>query len=84
MVKTEISLKKNKTEKISATVNKVSKKKTLIPKSHAPKLRYISSDKNIATVSSKGVIKAKKAGKCKIYVYTVNGARASITVKVQD
>ena len=81
--KTKVTLKKGKTFKIKATVNKVSKKKKLMPKSHAPALRYITSDKKIATVNSKGKIKAKAKGKCTIYAYAHNGVSKKVKVTVK-
>lgn len=81
--KTSVSLKAGKTYKIKATVNKLQKGKKLMPTSHAPKLRYVSSNKKIATVSKSGKITAKSKGSCKIYVIAVNGARKAITVTVK-
>ena len=46
-------------------------------------IAYESSNKRIATVSSKGVIKAKKKGKCYIYAYAQNGPMAKIKVTVR-
>ena len=46
------------------------------------KLRYLSSDQEVAAVSGNGMITAKAAGTCKIYVYAVNGARNAVTVTV--
>ena len=43
---------------------------------------YASSKKSVATVSSKGVITAKKAGTARITVTTHNGLKATLTVKV--
>ena len=40
-------------------------------------------DAAIASVSSRGVIKAKKKGKCKIYVYAQNGAYKTVTLTVK-
>ena len=80
--KTKVTLKKGKTFKIKAKVNKVNKKKKLMPKSHAPTLRYMTSNKKIATVSSGGKITAKGKGTCVIYVYAHNGVSKSIKVTV--
>ena len=44
---------------------------------------FESSNKKIATVSKKGVIKGKKAGKCKIYVYAQNGLMKTVKVTVK-
>ena len=80
--KKTVKLAVGKTSKIKANVIPAKKGKTLIGKNHAPKLRYVSSNKKVATVSSSGKIKAKSTGNCKIYVYAVNGVRAAVTVKV--
>ena len=81
--KTKVTLKKGKAFTIKTKVNKVNKKKKLMPKSHAPTLRYMTSDKKIATVSSKGKIKAKAKGKCYIYAYAHNGVSKKVTVIVK-
>ena len=77
------SITDNKTYKIKATVNKLQKGKKLMPTGHAPKLRYVSSNKKIATVSKSGKIKAKSKGSCKVYVIAVNGASKAVTVTVK-
>ncbi len=46
-------------------------------------LKYESSNKKIATVTSKGVIKAKKKGSCYVYVYTQSGTYKAIKVVVK-
>ena len=46
-------------------------------------IRFESSDTQIATVSSKGTITAKKKGSCKIYVFTQNGLCKIIKVRVK-
>ena len=53
------------------------------PTSHAPKLRYVSSNKKIATVSKTGKITAKSKGSCKVYVIAVNGASKVVKVTVK-
>lgn len=45
--------------------------------------KFSSSNKKVATVSSKGVIKAKKKGKCKITVKAFNAKKAVITITVK-
>lgn len=76
--KTKVTLNKNKTFKIKAKEIKKDKK----IRKHR-KLKYESSNKKIATVTSKGVIKAKKKGTCYVYVYAQNGIykRIKVTVK---
>ena len=81
--KSSVTLKKGKTYKIKAKVKKLKKGKKLIPSRHAPKLRYVSSNKKIATVSKSGKIRAKSKGSCKIYVIAVNGARKAVAVTVR-
>ena len=58
-------------------------KTTLTPKDARYALTWTSSNKKVATVSSKGVVKAKKAGKAKITVTTQNGKKASLTITVK-
>ena len=81
--KTAVSIKKNKTCKIEAVVNKLQEGKKLMPTLHAPRLRYISSNTNIATVSKSGNITAKSKGECKVYAIAVNGSRKAVTVTVK-
>lgn len=46
-------------------------------------IRYESTNKKIATVTSKGVIKGVKKGKCKVYAYAQNGVCKAVTVTVK-
>ena len=48
------------------------------------KLRYYSTDKAVATVSSKGKVKAVGAGVAVIYVISGNGAFQTVTVTVTE
>gem|GEM_PF-2528755 len=81
--KTKVTLTKGKTFKIKAKVKKISKKKKLMPKSHAPTLRYMTSNSKIASVNSGGKITAKGKGTCYIYVYAHNGVSKRVKVTVQ-
>ena len=81
--KATVTLEKGKTSKIKASVKKVDKKKKLIPKTHAAKLRYLSTDKKVATVDKSGKITAVGTGTCKIYAVTVNGAYKAVNVTVK-
>ena len=81
--KAKVSLKAGKKYKISAKVNRLQSGKKLMPSVHAPKLRYVSSNRKIATVSKTGTIKAKAKGSCKIYVIAVNGVRKTIRLTVK-
>ena len=47
------------------------------------KVRFMSTDDEVATVSSKGVITAKAAGTCKVYAYAENGLWKTINVTVE-
>lgn len=71
------TVKAKKTKKIKATVvdTRVSR--------HVKRLRYVSSNKAIATVNSSGKVTAKKKGTCYIYVIAQNGQykKVKITVK---
>ena len=81
--KTTVTLKKGGTFKIKGKVTKLNAKKKLISKAHGPVLRYRTSNKSIATVSSSGVITGKSAGKCTVYALSVNGLRKAIAVTVK-
>jgi hypothetical protein len=76
--KSKIKIKKGKTFKIKASEIKKDKK----IKSHRA-ICYESSNTKIATVNSKGKIKAKKKGKCTIYVYAQNGVYKTVKVTVK-
>ncbi len=75
--KKSVKLKKGKTFKIKAKEVKQSK-----PLGKHRKVCFESSNKSIATVSKKGVIKAKKKGSCTIYVYGQNGVYKTVKVKI--
>ncbi len=72
---------KGGTFKIKAKVKKVKKGKKLC--NHTRLLRYTSSNPSVATVSKSGVIKGVKAGKCTVYVQTVNGIWKTVSVSVK-
>ena len=78
-----VSLKAGKTYKIKAKVIKTSGRKKLMPKKYAGKLRYLSTDKNVATVTASGRIKARTSGSCSVYVFAHNGACRKIKVIVK-
>ena len=81
--KSKYSLKKGQTVQIKAKNVLVSPKKKQLSDAHAKEFRYASSDSKIASVNKKGVIKAKKAGKCYVYVYARNGFAKKIQVTVK-
>ena len=77
--KKTVSVKKGKTKQIRASAAKASKNGKIKVKA---KLRYESSKPSVATVSKKGIIKAKKKGTAVIRIYAQNGVVASLKVKV--
>lgn len=81
--KKAVTLKKGRTSKIRAHVRKLRKDRKLISSKHTNKLRYLSTNKTIATVSRSGKIRAKAAGSCKIYVLAANGVHKIVKVKVK-
>lgn len=78
-------------KKISASFKKktlkVGKKVTLKAKFtkgyYSNKIKFTSSNKKVATVTSKGVIKAKKKGTCKITMKTYNGKKVTVKITVK-
>ena len=83
VTKKNITLTAGKTHRIKARVTKLQKNKKLISVSHTNKLRYMSSNKTIATVSKSGRVTAHAKGSCRIYVYAANGVRKTIRVTVK-
>lgn len=81
-VKSGYTLSVGKKAGIRATTVKENKNKKLL--AHAAEFRYYSSDASIATVSKKGVITAKKTGKCTVYVVANNGVYKTIKVTVGE
>jgi len=84
---TVVDVKSVKLKEGKAKTLKVGKKLTLhaiiSPSKVKTKLTWTSSDKKVATVSSKGVVKAIKPGKAKITVKTANGKKATVTITVK-
>ena len=76
----KVTLAKGKSFKLGAK-QVVASKKLAVKKHRA--LKYESSDAAVATVSAKGVVKAKKAGTCYVYAYTQNGVSKAIKVTVK-
>ena len=79
--KSAFTVKIGKTAQIRATIKGTRKGNIL---NHDHKLRYYSSDKKVAKVTSTGRIKAVGAGSCVIYVLTSNGIWKAATVTVDD
>ena len=75
----KVTVKKGKTVTVKNTVTKASKKLRL--RTHR-KVMYESSNKKIATVTSKGRIKGIKKGVCYVYAYAQNGVAKKIRVTI--
>ena len=73
-----ITLRKGKSRGVKIKIIKKDKKIL----NHVP-IRYISSNKKVASVNKKGVVKALKKGKCSIYIITQNGVYKKINVIVK-
>lgn len=79
--KTNVVLNKNKTFTIKAQTKLENSKKAQLQ--HAAECRYYTSNAKVAKVSSDGVITAKGAGSCTVYVLANNGAYKKIKVTVK-
>lgn len=82
----EVRVKKKKLT-LKAGTSKKMNAKVVLPKGkkcqwHIDKLRYIVSDASVLSVSEKGKITAKKAGKATIYAVAQNGKMAKVKVTV--
>ena len=75
----DITLRIDRTIRVSGSVQGVKKGRL---RKHAPRLRFISSDPGVATVSKKGDVTAVGGGTCEIYVLTNNGIWKSVHVTV--
>ena len=75
-----VTVKKGKTVTVKSSVTKASKSLKLA--SHRA-VKYESSNKKIATVTSKGKIKGVKKGTCYIYAYAQNGVAKKVKVTVK-
>ena len=80
--KSQISVKKGKSAKINAKVSLVDSSKKALSNAHAPKFRYASSNRSIATVNAGGVIKGQSKGESFVYIYAQNGQANKIKVTV--
>ncbi len=70
--------------KMKLKLKKKAKIKVKLPKGTASyNITYTTSNKKVATVTKKGVVKAKKKGKCKITVMTYNGKKKTVKVTVK-
>lgn len=72
----------NKKKATMKVGKKLQLKASLTPTKAKTAFTWTSSNKKVATVSSKGVVKALKPGKTKITVKTANGKKATIIITV--
>ena len=78
--KKKVTLRAGKTSAISARIVKEDDNKKLL--GFVARFRYYSADTSVATVNSRGKIRAVAPGTAKIYVVAANGAKATVTVRV--
>ncbi len=78
--KSKVNIKQGR--KFKLKVKQIAKSKKVKLKKHR-KTAFESDNQDVAVVSKKGVITAKKKGKCSVYVYAQNGVykRVKVTVK---
>lgn len=75
----KITIKKGKKSKLNAKVTLVGKRQKI----YSSKLRYVSVNTSIATVSKTGVVTGKKKGSCYVYAYGQNGISKRIKIVVK-
>jgi len=84
VAKKKVSLKKGKTYRIKIkNAPKRIKGAKKYKKDKIKRFRYATSDPTIAKVSASGKIKAKRKGKCRIYVIGTNGSWRAIRLTVR-
>ena len=79
--KSSLTMKAGNSETLKATVQKVKSDRELL--NHTAKVRYYSSDTNVATVNENGKVTAVAEGKCRIWAIATNGVRTSAAVTVK-
>ena len=78
--KSKVNLKQGK--KFKLKVKQIAKSKKVKLKKHR-KTAFESDNQDVAVVSKKGIITAKKKGKCSVYVYAQNGVYKQVKVTVK-
>jgi len=78
--KSSLKLKVGAVKTIKALVKGVKSDRKVL--AHARKLCYFTNDRNVATVTQTGKIRATGIGSCTVYVMANNGVRASVKVRV--
>jgi len=77
-----LTLSAGQSSKIKATVKMEKGKKKALSDGHAAKIRYKSTNENVAKVSDNGTVTGIGTGTCQIYVYARNGLAKKVTVTV--
>ena len=77
-----IILNKGMSTRIRASVKMEKGKKKAVPDNHVAKLRFRTSNNNVATVDKNGKVTGVNPGTCVIYVYAKNGLKKEVTVTV--
>ena len=78
--KSKVNLKQGR--KFKLKVKQIAESKKVKLKKHR-KIAFESDNQDVAVVSKKGVITAKKKGKCSVYVYAQNGVYKKVKVTVK-
>ena len=76
-----LTLKAGKSKTLKATMKGVKSGKKVLQ--HIPKVRFYSTNANVATVDANGKVKAVAKGSCTIYAIANNGVRNSVKVTVK-
>ena len=79
--KSSLTMKTGKSISLKATVKKAKSGKKLL--NHVRKVRWYSSNANVASVNRNGKVRAVAEGKCTIWAIAPNGVRASAKVTVK-
>ncbi|MBE5859570.1 MAG: hypothetical protein E7301_05535 [Butyrivibrio sp.] len=77
-----LTLSAGQSSKVKATVKMEKGKKKALSDEHAAKIRYKSTNENVAKVSDNGTVTGIGTGTCQIYVYARNGLAKKVTVTV--
>lgn len=80
--KTSYTLKKGSSVTLDPKAVLYDKQKKQLSNKHAKEFRYLSSNKNVATVTADGKMKAKGTGSCTIYIIARNGGCRKIKIMV--
>ena len=81
--KSKFTIKVGKTAKIKAKTVLVQKGKKQLSNAHAAQFRYLSINKDVATVDKNGKIKGVAKGTATVYVYARNGYAKKVKVTVK-